>query len=58
MTTYTLNYKNVLHNFMYLISTLSQWKQVSVYIDQFFEKRYCPIEDAHEIGNDRNSENL
>ena len=30
----------------------------SVYIEQFFENKFCSLEEAHRIGNDLNSENM
>ena len=39
-------------------STLSHWERGWVYIDQFFENSFCPIEEANRIGNDLNSENI
>ena len=39
-------------------SNSSPWKGVVVYIDQFFEKSVCPIEEVNRIGNDLNSESI
>ena len=34
------------------------WERVRVYINQFFENGFCPIEEANRIVNDLKSENI
>ena len=60
-------YNNVYIKFAtmyYIISSslyqtaLSHWERGWIYIDQFFESSFCPIEETNKIGNDLNSENI
>ena len=39
-------------------SISSPWERGQVYADQFFENRFCPVEEPNRIGNDLNSENI
>ena len=44
-----------------ILSSLYQprpWERGCVYIEQFYKNNFCPIEEAHRIGNDLNSENI
>ena len=52
-------YNNVYIRFITMYYTiLSSLCRSIVYVDQFFEKNFCPILEANRIGNDLNSKNI